>query len=128
MYKKNLKEIVYYLIFGVLTTIVNISSFIVLNRVNVNYIVSNLIAWFLSVLFAFYTNNNYVFIKEGTKEFTNRKLLNFYISRGVSLIVDLILIYIFVSVIELPLTVSKIIVNIIIILINYIMSKVFIFN
>ena len=58
--KKN--EIILYLIFGILTTIVNIISYLFITDIlNIHYLISNIIAWFLSVLFAYITNRIWVF-------------------------------------------------------------------
>lgn len=51
-----------YLFFGGLTTLINIVVFTVLNSTTGwNYQISNVIAWFLSVLFAYITNKRWVF-------------------------------------------------------------------
>ena len=61
------KELVLYIIFGVLTTIVNIVVYFFFTKLcGVNYIISNIIAWFLSVLFAYVTNRIWVFESENT--------------------------------------------------------------
>lgn len=52
-----------YLIFGTLTTAVNIVVYYLFsNIIHINYLFSNAVAWFLSVLFAYVTNRKYVFI------------------------------------------------------------------
>ena len=55
------KELFWYVVFGTLTTIVNVVVYFALEYVGVNYIISNIIAWFLSVLFAYVTNRIWVF-------------------------------------------------------------------
>ena len=51
-----------YLVFGVLTTVVNIVVyFLSAELLHINYLISNALAWFLSVLFAYITNRKYVF-------------------------------------------------------------------
>lgn len=51
-----------YLIFGTLTTAVNIVVYYLFsNIIHINYLFSNAVAWFLSVLFAYVTNRKYVF-------------------------------------------------------------------
>lgn len=56
------REIIAYLIFGVLTTLVNIVVyFVASNLLGINYLISNFLAWFISVLFAYITNRAYVF-------------------------------------------------------------------
>lgn len=63
-----------YLIFGTLTTAVNIVVYYLFsNIIHINYLFSNAVAWFLSVLFAYVTNRKYVFdikiIKLSKKQF-----------------------------------------------------------
>ena len=49
------KEVIMYLIFGVLTTVVNIVVYYIMaDMLHIHYMVSNVVAWFLSVLFASY--------------------------------------------------------------------------
>lgn len=57
---KKFKEIVLYLIFGVLTTLVNLAVFHLCNKV-MDVLVSNIIAWIAAVIFAFITNKLFVF-------------------------------------------------------------------
>lgn len=57
------KEVISYLVFGVATTIVNIVIFFVCKDIlGIDYKVSNAIGWFLSVLFAFFTNKYFVLL------------------------------------------------------------------
>ena len=69
------KETFLYLIFGILTTIVNIVSFFLFNKL-FNYKLSNIIAFILAIVFAYITNKKYVFEskkeeKSSDKEFEN---------------------------------------------------------
>lgn len=60
------KEVIMYLIFGVLTTLVNIVVYYILNDLlHIHYMVANVIAWIASVLFAYITNRKYVFESNG---------------------------------------------------------------
>ena len=56
------REVLMYLVFGVFTTIINIVSFYILRKLSVEVYISNIIAWTLSVLFAFITNKLFVFV------------------------------------------------------------------
>ena len=91
--KKNLKEIVLYLIFGVATTLVNWIVYLLFNNLIFNRFFSentamtaaNAVAWFLAVLFAFVTNKLIVFkSKEKTARILIPELLSFYASRGLT--------------------------------------------
>ena len=66
IYKKN-KEIINYLIFGVLTTVVSFVVYFIFAKVfKIDEVISNVISWFFSVLFAFITNKLYVFESKET--------------------------------------------------------------
>ena len=129
LYKKY-KEIILYLIFGVLTTVINIVSFFLCSNIlQIDYKISNVISWFMSVLFAFITNKTIVFeSKDKNKRETTKEIIFFFIARILSLIVDMGLMIIMVDIIKSNTLISKIIVNIVIIIINYILSKFLIFK
>lgn len=56
------KELFFYVVFGLLTTGVNVVVYVLFaNCLGINYLVANVIAWFLSVLFAYITNRKWVF-------------------------------------------------------------------
>ena len=64
---KRKKEVISYLFFGVLTTLINILSYVVLSKLfEVDYKLATTIAWVISVLFAFITNKLYVFNSKET--------------------------------------------------------------
>lgn len=123
------KEFLWYGFFGVLTTLVNIVSFYVFDKSGLNTYISNLIAWILSVLFAFITNKLFVF---GSKSFKFsifiKEMFSFFFFRILSLGIDMVGLFTCLDVFKLSKLVSKIIVNIIVIIFNYIFSKLFIFK
>lgn len=127
---KQFKEQILYIVFGVLTTAINIVSFFACTRViGLGLIPSNIIAWILSVLFAFVTNKIYVFDSRNyTVSVVLRELIDFTVSRGATGLLDLGLMYLFVSVIGIEDMISKIVINIIVIILNYILSKVYVFK
>lgn len=117
------KETVLYLIFGILTTLINITSFYFLHKISDNLIITNSIAWIISVLFAFITNKNIVFKSNGN---IIKEILMFFLARLLSLLFDNIFMLILTETIGDML--AKIITNIFVIIINYILSKIFIFT
>ncbi|MBP2022321.1 putative flippase GtrA [Clostridium punense] len=133
-YLKNLfnkhKEIILYCIFGALTTIVNIITYYAFSHVfDINYMISNIIAWIISVLFAYVTNKIYVFKSYNIKvRYLIKEFSTFVSCRLLSGILDIGIMYIFVDVLNLNDFVVKIVANIIVIIINYILSKVMIFK
>lgn len=122
----NKKEILYYVIFGVLTTGINILTYQILSMAGVSTLISNGIAWILSVLFAYVTNRKYVF--DSHSENRIQECLKFYGSRLSTGIMDMAGMWILVDVLHLPGMVSKIAMNVVVIVLNYIFSKVFVFK
>ena len=126
IYKKY-EEIINYLIFGVLTTLVSILSYAFFTRlVNFDYVISNILSWILSVTFAFFTNQKYVFKTSSSNKI--KDMFKFYLSRLTSLGIELITMYILVTLLSLNDMISKIIVQFVVIVLNYVFSKLFVFK
>ena len=105
------KEIIMYLVFGVLTTVVNIVVyFLSAELLHINYLISNALAWFLSVLFAYITNRKYVF--ESSSQNILKEAVSFFSSRLATGILDMVLM----------------IVNVIVVVLNYVLSKLVVFK
>ena len=124
------KEIINYLIFGVLTTLVNIISYAIFTKVlKINYMISNIIAIFISILFAYVTNKIYVFESKnnGIKDIL-KEIISFFTCRGATALMDMGLMFLTVSIMHLNDMLMKILVNIIVILLNYIFSKLIVFK
>lgn len=124
------KEIVNYLVFGVLTTLVNfIFYFTFVNVFRVYYIYANVVAWFFSVLFAYITNRIFVFEKVN---FTIRSIIKegsiFFLARLFSGFVETIILYIMVELVGIGEGISKIVVAVIVVILNYMFSKFIIFK
>lgn len=127
---KKYKEIIMYGIFGGLTTVVNIVAYFILTKIcGIDYMISNGIAWFLSVVFAYVTNKIFVF-ESKTLEIRAvfREVCSFFGARILSLGIDMAIMYISISVIGIDDVIAKIIANIVVILINYFLSKYWIFK
>lgn len=129
LYKKY-KEVILYLVFGVLTTIINIISFWLCNDIlQIDYKTSNIIAWFLSVIFAFITNKLIVFkSKNKSKKDTTKEAISFLVARLFSLIIDMALMMIMIDIFKINSLVAKFITNIVVIVMNYLFSKFIIFR
>lgn len=126
---KKYKEIILYLIFGVLTTAINIIVFDIFNNVfDIDYKISNFIAWLLSVMFAFFTNKTYVFESKGRGKKLISEAISFTTARLFSLAVDMILMIVFIDFVKLNKMISKVIVNVVVVILNYVLSKLFIFR
>lgn len=127
---KKYKFIILYGIFGVLTTIINIVTYaLCYDMFNISNVVSNIIAWILSVLFAFITNKIWVFESKcfDFKIFI-KELWNFIVCRLATGALDLSIMYVGVDLLKGPALILKIASNIIVIILNYVMSKLFVFK
>lgn len=123
------KEGLLYLVFGGLTTLVNIVSFFVLRKLNIEVYISNVIAWVLSVLFAFITNKLFVFESKGKSKKENvRECVSFFGFRILSLVFDMGAMYLLLQILNINELISKVIANVLVIILNYIFSKLFIFK
>ena len=126
LYKKY-KEIINYLIFGVLTTLISIVTYAIFTKVfHIDYLISNVLSWIIAVLFAYITNKIYLFQTKSKKNI--KQITSFFFFRVVSLIIEMIILYIFVDILHIDDLVTKIIAQIIVIVSNYVFSKVFVFN
>ncbi|MDU3411328.1 MAG: GtrA family protein [Clostridium sp.] len=127
---KKYKETILYLIFGVLSTVVNIVTYVFFSMVvGLNYLVANLIAWIIAVFFAYITNKFWVF---GSKEIKFNYLLkeisSFVGCRLFSGGIEMLIMFVMISVLNINDFVVKIITNVIVVILNYIFSKLLIFR
>lgn len=126
----NPKELFNYAIFGFGATLTNIISYYILaDLIGIDYLVSNALAWIFAFLFAYVTNKLWVFeSKSWDKEQSVPEFIEFFGFRLFTGILDMVLMYLFVSIMLMDGLFSKIIVNIIVIIINYVASKFIIFK
>ncbi|MBQ4267842.1 MAG: GtrA family protein [Clostridia bacterium] len=138
------KELITYGIFGVATTVVDFVTFKLAGMVlgESLYLLSNVIAWVVSVIFAYITNKLWVFESKSMKlEVVLKELLSFFAARGFSFIVSEAGLFLLVDAAgfsEYSLTVlgigisgtmiAKILVAVVVVIINYFFSKLFIFK
>ena len=118
-------EVLSYLFFGGCTTLVNILTFWVLRLLKIGVYASNIVAWIVSVLFAFITNKLFVFESKGN---AIKEGISFFAFRLLSLVFDMGIMYLLIDVFKWNDLLSKILTNIFVIIINYIFSKLFIFK
>lgn len=144
---KKYKEVILYVVFGGLTTLVNIAVYyIAYDNMNINNVLSTIWAWVLSVLFAYITNKLFVFeSKSFSAGILISEMASFFFFRLATGIMDLAIMYLFVDVdlchmakeswkipligmvLSFPMIV-KLLSNVIVIILNYIASKLLIFK
>lgn len=119
-----------YILWGIITTLVNlVTYFVCTNVLYWNYLLSNLTAWILAVLFAFFVNKVLVFhAKNWEKGALFGELGKFVGARVFSFLCESFLLWLGVSIMHLPDGIIKILVGVVVIAMNYIFSKIFIFR
>lgn len=125
------RETVAYLIVGVITTLINMAVYYICYYIaELSNLLSNGIAWVLAVMFAYFANDRLVFTetKGGGFSAELKKMERFFAARIFSLLVDEIGMYFFADILFINNMFSKIAMNVIIVLLNYILSKFFIFK
>lgn len=124
------RERMRYLVFGLLTTLLNLLIFTICVRIiKIPVLISTIISWIIAVLFAYVTNKLYVFdSKVIQKKELAREIISFFNARIVTLVIETV--FLWATVIKLGLNeiIMKIIVNIIVIVLNFVFSKIFIFK
>ena len=126
------KEIINYLIVGVLTTTVSLLTYylLVLTILNPNnpleLQIANITSWIIAVTFAYITNRIFVFNSKDKKII--KEALKFYTSRLSTLFIDMLLMFIFVSKLNFNDKIIKIIIQVIVTILNYIISKLLVFK
>ena len=138
------KELITYVIFGVLTTVVNFFAFWLFTKIfgEAFYLVNNAIAWVVGVVFAYITNKLFVFeskswdLKVIAKEITGflgARIFSFLVEEGGMLLFISVLGFgeKYLTVLGITITgqfVVKILLAVIVVVLNYVFSKFFIFT
>ena len=131
IYKKH-KEGINYLIFGGLTTVLSLIVYYALTWTIINpnnaieLQIANILSWTCGFLFAYFTNRKYVFNSKNKQRI--KEFISFFLSRISTLILDMLIMFIFVTLLKYNDGLFKIISQILVILSNYILSKVFVFK
>lgn len=133
------KEVIYYLIFGVLTTILNIViSYILTAFLNIEGNISSTIGIICSILFAYFTNRKWVFnstantLKEKWMEFGK-----FILGRAFTMVIEIVGVFVLNNVIHsfygmfgdnTAYLINKILITVIVVILNFFISKFFAFK
>ena len=126
------KEIINYLIFGVLTTVVSLGVYYIcvytfLNPENVVQLqIANIISWIAGVAFAYVTNRKFVF--ESKEENKLKEAGKFVTSRITTLLMDMAIMFIGVTLCKFNDKIIKLISQVVVIVMNYLLSKIIVFK
>ena len=136
------KEVLLYLFFGAATTVVSVIAFAIPVRlmsiediklfgltIDLDTLISNVISWICAVTFAYLTNRMWVFEdKAYGAAAVAKECVSFFAGRLFTLIVETILLNIMTTAAGIDEVISKIVVSIVTIILNYIISKLFVFK
>lgn len=126
------REILSYLIVGVLTTVVGLGSYYlciytVLDPADPLMLqAANVISWVLSVTFAYVTNRKFVFLSKDPH--IGQEMASFYLGRLSTLLLDMGFMALFVSVLHFNASGTKLVDQVVIIVANYVISKKLVFK
>lgn len=123
------KEVILYIVFGLLTTVINLGSFYVFHDLwQWNENLSNLIAIILAVLVAYITNKDLVFHSEAkTGKERLQEFFKFIVGRAFTMIVEFFGGFLLFQT-PIPEMVSKAFITVLVIVLNFFISKFFAFN
>ena len=138
------REIVSYIFWGVMTTLVNYASYLLLTEgLHIHYLTSNVIAWAVSVLFAYFVNKLFVFAsRDWAWRVALRELWQMAASRLFTLGLEMAILWFFVDLLRfgglafgLPGgavlhgdAAVKLAANVVVVIVNYVLSKFIIFK
>ena len=124
------KEVILYLFFGGLTFIVSMSTYILfLWMLNDNALIANVISWIFAVAFAYITNRIWVFHSKtsGAAQIV-KEILSFFGGRIATLLLEEAILYVGIYLLGINNIVIKVLAQIVVIIGNYVISKLFVFK
>lgn len=131
VYHKN-EELWNYLIVGLLTTIVSLTTYFICTETFLNpdngleLQLANIISWVIAVGFAYVTNRVFVFKSKNKNKL--KEAASFVGSRILSLLMDMVAMFVMVSIFKWNDKVGKLVTQVIVTVANYILSKLFVFK
>lgn len=126
------RELISYLIVGGLTTVVSLGVYygctltILDAGVPVQLQAANVLSWIAAVTFAYAANRKYVF--ESTNQDMLKEAGTFYISRLSTLLMDMALMFLMVTLLGWNDKIAKLMVQVVVTIANYVISKFFVFH
>ena len=126
---KNHQELVNYVFFGVLTTLINLVTYRIFTLMQLNLFFSVVLAWLCATIFSFISNKFFVFNSKQWSFQVLAKELSLFLSACIfSLGVDLVDMWVMVDLLLIEDMMAKFISNVIGTIINYILRKFLVFK
>lgn len=123
--KKLNKEVIRYIIAGILTTLISILSYNICRNININYETSTVLSWIIAVLFAYFINSLFVF---QNKKNNLQEFFKFVFCRLLSLAIEFVCMILMVEILKINDRMAKIVVQGIVFILNYVFSKLIVFK
>ena len=126
---KRHREVLLYLFFGGLTTVISIGSFAFFVHTGIGALIANVFSWILAVLFAYVTNSIWVFSARpsGPSEML-RQAAGFYGGRVATLLLEEAVLFIGINLLGFPDLLVKVAAQVLVLVGNYVISKLFVFR
>lgn len=121
--------IIRYVFFGGCTTMINLISFFILRKLNIGLNIANVISIILAILFAYVVNSKFVFQDKCETLLDHiRPFCKFISARLVTMVVEVGGVWLFVSVMDWKDMAGKFVTQFLVLVLNYIFSKFFVFT
>lgn len=125
---KKQKTFLIYFFWGIMATIINIGVFMIWFKIGGHYQVGNVVAWLSSVLVTYFSNKFIVFHTPFRNILSfSRELLSFLLVRLLALLLDVVIVWLGIKIFRFDTFLAKVIDNVVVGVINYLVSKRFIF-
>ena len=124
------KEGFFYLVFGGLTTLVSIASYVIFLKIlDGNALLANVISWIFAVSFAYITNRIWVFRspRHGFREIL-KEIVTFYLGRVATLLMEELILFVGINMLGIDKLVIKLIAQVMVLVGNYTISKFVVFH
>lgn len=123
------QQLIRYVFWGVIATGVNFIIYISCRKLfAISVVTSNIIAWVLSVAFAYFTNERWVFANSDNEGHRLQQLFEFYAGRLFSLAVEEVILIVFINILGANDGIVKLLAQILVIIINWVISKFWVFK
>ncbi|MBR3177458.1 GtrA family protein [Candidatus Saccharibacteria bacterium] len=126
---KEYEEIINYTIAGGFGTVVNIGTFALARMLNFDITISNVFAWIITIIFVYISNKFFVFktANKGKKD-SAREFIMFVLARLATLGIEILLLNLTIEAMHMNEFIAKTISQIVVIILNYILSKLLVFT
>lgn len=123
---KDIFRFIKFALVGVMNTLLNWSIFFILTKVELYYIVANVIAYLIATIHSYFWNSIWVFkYNNGSKI---KSPIKFIVLNIIGLLINTIILYVLVDIFNINKLISLMLTTVIVMIINYVANKVWVFN